>query len=551
MSFATLHRLAFASRSLVRGALGSLLLASLALALQRIAAPLVVLGLGHGSREVVVLGALVAAALGLARASRIERLAATIRRNLLEHHLRQFEHGAVTKVLDGDVLTPKLGVAIPVVVACASDGFVPLLAAAVALPVTMALLAATLGLVAILPILAAGAAGAAVTWLSTGHVEQVWADAWTHARQALMGIGAAHRGAIELRVHGRAGVAAQRMRADMDAWSRADGRARRVQAASTWGALAAMLVAGAATAAALRAYAYADALDIYRAGLLVAAALPSLQLVVNGAGSVLRATTLLEEIFHLANEPVVGSAGASDQPTSASTESTDPPSMKLEDVGFTYSAPSTNAPRAAIRGLSLDLEPGARLALVGANGTGKSTLLHLLSGVLEPTEGRILLNGRELVAADPTIKPRIALLSQRPYVFSNGTVAENLRAFDPSLTDAQLKDELSGLGVWALLRGRTDSDAEALSLPWSSLSQGQARRALLARAFLRPADLVLLDEPEANLDVEAVRLLVARLRRVAEGSTLVAAIHDREVRAWGERIVELSVPPESPTGDLR
>lgn len=548
MSFAALHRLSFAARSLVRGALGSLILASLALALQRIAAPLVVLGLGHGSREVVFLGALVAAALGLARASRVDRLAATIRRNLLEHHLRQFEHGAVTKVPDGDVLTPKLGVAIPVLVACASDGFVPLLAAVVALPVTMALLTATLGFVAILPVLAAGAAGAAVTLLSTSRVQRAWSDAWKRARQALMGIGAAHRGAIELRVHGQAGVAAQRMRADMDAWSRADGRARRLQAASTWGTLAAMLVAGAATAAALRAY--ADALDVYRAGLLVAAALPSLQLVVSGAGSILRALTLLEEVAQLASEAVAEPLAGTEATSLASADRA-PRSMKLEQVGYTYSAALTEAAKPAIHALDLELAPGARLALVGANGSGKTTLLHLLSGVLEPTEGRILLRDEALRAAGLAAKPRIALLSQRPYVLPNGTVADNLRAFDPSLTDAQLKDELSSLGVWLALRARTDSDAEVWALPWSALSQGQARRALLARAFLMPADLVLLDEPEANLDAEAVRLLVARLRRVAEGSTLVAAIHDRAVSDWGERVVELSPTLESSIRDAR
>lgn len=550
MSFAALHRLAIASRSLVRGALGSLLLASLALALQRIAAPLVVLGLGHGSHEVVFFGALVAAALGLARASQTDRLSATLRRNLLEHHLRLFEHGPVTKVMSGDVLTPKLGVAIPVLVACISDGFVPLLAAAVALPVTMAVLTMTLGLAAILPVLAAGAAGTAATLLSTGLVQRAWSETWTHARQALMGIGAAHGGAVELRVHGQAGVAAQRMRADMDAWSRADGRARRLQAAATWGALAAMLVAGAGTAVAARAYAYADALDLYRVGLLVAAALPSLQLVINGAASVLRATTLLDDVFELASEAATEPAAAL-EPTPLASATGTARALRLEQVGFTYPTPPNEAPRAAVHGLDLDVASGDRLAVVGPNGAGKTTLLHLLSGVLEPTEGRVVLHDGKLGAAEPTAKPRIALLSQRPYVLPNGTVADNLRAFDPSLTDAELRDELARLGVWSLLRGRTTTDAEVWALPWSSLSQGQARRVLLARLFLRTADLILLDEPEANLDAAAVRLLVARLRAVAPDASLVAAIHDRAVSDWGERIVELRQPAESPPDDAR
>src|SRR6185312_10237745 len=99
------------------------------------------------------------------------------------------------------------------------------------------------------------------------------------------------------------------------------------------------------------------------------------------------------------------------------------------------------------------------------------------------------------------------------------------------------------VGLFATLRPRAGSDAGVLDLPYAGLSSGQARRVMLARALLRDADLLVLDEPEAHLDAAGVVELRELLARIAKERRVVAVVHDRALAAFADAILELETPP--------
>jgi ATP-binding cassette, subfamily C, bacterial len=193
--------------------------------------------------------------------------------------------------------------------------------------------------------------------------------------------------------------------------------------------------------------------------------------------------------------------------------------LRLREVGFGYD-PSAEP---IIRGLSLDIEPGDHLAIVGPSGIGKSSLAGLLAGMLQPTAGEILLDGVPVTAYPAQSLPlRRVLIPQEAYVFT-GTLAENmlyLRASGGTPDAGQLAAaaEAFGLGPLADRLG----GYQAVVRP-AALSAGQRQLIALARAWLSPAPVVILDEATCHLDPAAEeRAETAFARR---GGTLIVIAH--------------------------
>jgi ATP-binding cassette, subfamily C, bacterial len=193
--------------------------------------------------------------------------------------------------------------------------------------------------------------------------------------------------------------------------------------------------------------------------------------------------------------------------------------LRLHEVGFGYD-PSAEP---IIRGLSLDIEPGDHLAIVGPSGIGKSSLAGLLAGMLQPTAGEILLDGVPVTAYPAQSLPlRRVLIPQEAYVFT-GTLAENmlyLRASGGTPDAGQLAAaaEAFGLGPLADRLG----GYQAVVRP-AALSAGQRQLIALARAWLSPAPVVILDEATCHLDPAAEeRAETAFARR---GGTLIVIAH--------------------------
>jgi len=194
--------------------------------------------------------------------------------------------------------------------------------------------------------------------------------------------------------------------------------------------------------------------------------------------------------------------------------------VRLENVGFSY-----EPGRPALYDLSLEIGPGERLAVVGATGAGKSTLINLLLGFVRPDSGRVLVNGLDLCSIDRDAWFRqVAWVPQRPHLF-HGTILDNLLLGMPDLPLAAVKQ--------ATRQALADEFIESLPLGYDTpigergygLSGGQVQRLALARAFLRDASLVVLDEPGASLDGDSEAKLTKAVDRLSEGRTLVMVAH--------------------------
>jgi ABC-type transport system involved in cytochrome bd biosynthesis fused ATPase/permease subunit len=522
------------ARALLAGGWPALAVIAAVVCAQRLVLPLAALRL-DASQPAVAAGALLgAAALGFVRARAADRLAGAVRLNLVELYLAPFERGPAPSLPPSEVVAARLSTALPMLVSAAVDGVAPVLAALAAAPAVIALLAHALGAGALVPLGVAGAAGAGAALLTARGVTAVWNDAWERARVFHVAISAAFEGAVDLRAHGRASAFAARLRDDVRAWSVAEGRARLRSTASTWGAFGVTLIAGAAVIS-VAGGALSPRGDLYRTSLLVLTAIPTFHTLVGGLANLVAARS---EIDHAARQLALAAAAGErevDEPIEANAE------IALENVGYAY---PDGGPR-ALDDLSLTLPPGKSLAVLGPNGAGKTTLLHLLMGVVRPDRGRVLVDGREARLDNRRLRARIAYLSQRPFEVPEGTIADNLRALDPAIEDARLLAALDRVGLLATLRRRAGSDVAALGLAYAALSRGQARRVMLARALLRDADLLLLDEPEAHLDAAAVADLAALLRELARERRVIAAVHDRDLASFADAVLELGPPRAS------
>ena len=179
--------------------------------------------------------------------------------------------------------------------------------------------------------------------------------------------------------------------------------------------------------------------------------------------------------------------------------------------------------RHVLRGVSLDVHRGELLHVSGPNGTGKTTLLRVVSGLLRPEKGSVAWQGRSIAATAAEYQSALAYASHEPALKSDLTALENLRftvGLKRRATVAELRSSLERTGV-----------AHCADLPARVLSAGQRRRVAMSRVLAFRADLWLLDEPYTNLDGSGSSLLSALLaEHVGQGGVaLVVAHHDLNV----------------------
>lgn len=219
-----------------------------------------------------------------------------------------------------------------------------------------------------------------------------------------------------------------------------------------------------------------------------------------------------------------------------------PPILGLRGLGLARpQAPATAAP--LIAGLDLHLWPGEWLALTGASGRGKSTLLLAIAGLHPLRAGDITLEGQSLTTwPEPALRQALTLVPQRSALIA-GTLAEALRLADPGAEDAQLWQVLAACQLADLARARQGL-ATAIGPRGAALSGGEARRLALARAALRRPRLLLLDEPTEGLDGATARATLAGLRALLPETAVILASHRAEEQAAADRVLALhSVAP--------
>jgi thiol reductant ABC exporter CydD subunit len=182
---------------------------------------------------------------------------------------------------------------------------------------------------------------------------------------------------------------------------------------------------------------------------------------------------------------------------------------------------------------SVAAAPGRVTALAGPSGAGKSTLLAAVLGFLSPTSGRVTIGGVNVADLEPTAwRAQLAWVPQRPTLFA-GTIAENIRVGLSGASDAAVASAASD----AALSGH-DLDT-LLGDDGAGLSAGERQRVGLARAFLRDAPIVLLDEPTANLDGTSEERVLTALRRLVAGRTVLLVAHRPALFALADDVVEV------------
>ena len=178
-----------------------------------------------------------------------------------------------------------------------------------------------------------------------------------------------------------------------------------------------------------------------------------------------------------------------------------------------------------LHGITLDVAPGARIALVGPSGAGKSTLGRLLAGIYTPRAGEVTLGGARLSEMPPErVRAEVALVNQEHHVFV-GTLRDNLRLARPDADDRELRGALDAVDAGHWFDALPEGLDTAVGSGGTQLTPSQAQQLALARLVLADPHTLVLDEATSLLDPRAARHLERSLARVLEGRTVVAIAH--------------------------
>ena len=225
--------------------------------------------------------------------------------------------------------------------------------------------------------------------------------------------------------------------------------------------------------------------------------------------------------------------------------------LDLEEVRFAYADGPDVLPR-----FSLHIPAGQIVALVGATGAGKSTLVKLVTRFYDPSEGRITLDEVDLRDLDDAqLRSSVVMVTQESFLFA-GTIADNIRIGNPNASDEDVVAAATAVGLDAYIRRLPEGYATDVKKRGGRLSSGQRQLVSFARVFLADPDVVVLDEATAHLDIPSERLVQNALATVLEGRTAIIIAHrlstveiaDRVLVMESGRIIEDGTPDELISG---
>jgi ATP-binding cassette subfamily C protein CydD len=215
----------------------------------------------------------------------------------------------------------------------------------------------------------------------------------------------------------------------------------------------------------------------------------------------------------------------------AVVQMTGPPAITFDQVSIRYPESDCDA----VSDMSFAVAAGSIVALVGPSGSGKTSLLHLLVGLAPISGGRVCVDG---AVWSGSLAAVASWAGQHPLIVA-GTIADNLRLARPDATPEALASVIRNAGLGPMLARRTHGIDSAIDPRGGGLSGGERRRIALARALLKPAPILLLDEPTAHLDAISEAALIATIARACKGRTVLIATHSERLAAIADQVVRM------------
>ncbi|MEI9939904.1 MAG: ATP-binding cassette domain-containing protein [Pseudomonadota bacterium] len=409
---------------------------------------------------------------------------------------------------------------------------------AVTLPIIAWLSWVRVGTRATLIASAALTCGATLGAFIARQVGRLGTIAWDSYQPVARLIESGFRGRVELGIHLRSRTHREGLRAAVARWSVAERRlfvwgsvaGRLVPAATALSALAIAALAGYRPLALMHQVMDQPSRSVVAASLLALTALPVLIALARGIAD------WSTEWPHLnALALFVGLArGEKPSPSAHVSGDSSPGSIRAERVRFQYPGRRAGEPGTVVEA-SVVWESGETLAIGGTNGSGKTTLTWLLMGIIEPDAGTVVVEMDGRVCPPSALAGRIAYLPQQPYFEELQSVDDAIRFIAPNATDTEIRALVS-----TLLEDRFVGDVRTLlDRNVMSLSVGERRVVALARVLLRKSQLVILDEPEANLDGLLRQRVMKALRDAKSDCRMLIVSHDDAFVAIADRVYRM------------
>jgi len=270
-----------------------------------------------------------------------------------------------------------------------------------------------------------------------------------------------------------------------------------------------------------------------RAGLFALVLAPEAYLPVRRLGAHYHASAeglaAAERVFEILERPLPANGTRTSFP--------DPGRAEIAIEGLEVSYPERDEP--AIGGFSLTIEPGETVAIVGPSGCGKSTLLSVLLGFVTAEAGSVRVGGVDLGEIERGAwRERLAWVAQRPHLFG-ASIEQNVTLGRAGISRDEVWEALAAAGLAERVKELPDGLQSVLGEGGAGLSAGERQRIALARAFVRDAGLLLLDEPTASLDGDTEAGVVEAIGRMAQGRTAVLVAHRPALAAIADRTVTM------------
>jgi ABC-type multidrug transport system fused ATPase/permease subunit len=215
--------------------------------------------------------------------------------------------------------------------------------------------------------------------------------------------------------------------------------------------------------------------------------------------------------------------------------------VSLRDVDFSYG----DGP--VLRNVSLDLRPGARTAIVGANGAGKSTIINLILGFYRPQAGGLMVGGRPYEDIDlKSLRRQIGVVMQKPTFFT-GTIAENLTYGWSGISREAMEAAARAACADAFIRNLPDGFDTLIGEGGAMISGGESQRLAIARALIGRPKLLILDEPTNHLDADSIGRIMERITGDPDHPTILIISHDRTVVDFADEVLRLDAGRLSPS----